>query len=307
MKARGACLAFLLAAAAAASPGLRLEGGPFQPYCLNRAVVVDEEGLLGRVELRGLRWDGARVPLFRTCAAARTRTLDVDFYLDEDIRNLELSAGDPGAGRSATFEAAAPGALDPAEAALRTRMRALELPLLLAQTGKGPEQFEFKGSDVVTAAFQASSALFALPVVHAPLLLLGGFALVALAASAVSRKGARAVVLLAALGSAAAVVPLAAPRAVLFSVAFPAGKVPGAVRRSVQELPGYTRIAYADAEGPGALELVALRVPAGSGIPMTEVVPPGGRVRFSSPPMVTEGRSLRSEAFLTGWVVHAGR
>ena len=58
MKARCAALALLLAAAAAAAPGLRLEGGPFRPYRINRAVVADDEGLLGRLELWGLRWDG---------------------------------------------------------------------------------------------------------------------------------------------------------------------------------------------------------------------------------------------------------
>ncbi|HNX31523.1 MAG TPA: hypothetical protein PKM35_07955 [Holophaga sp.] len=307
MKARCAALALLLAAAATASPGLRLEGGPFRPYRINRAAVVDDEGLLGRLELWGLRWDGARVLLFRAPVAARTRSLDADFYLDEDIRNLEVVVDEPGAGRSATFEAAAPGTPDPAEAALRLRMRGLEAPLLIVQHGDGPAAFDFRGSDVVTAAFQASSALFTLPVDRAPLLLLGAFALVALAASASRRREARALVILAALGTTAAVFSLAAPRAVLFSLVFPDGKVPGTVRRTVREAPGCTRIAYVDAEGSGGLELVALRAPAGTGIPVDDVVPPGGQVRFSSPPTITGERLMTSEAFTTGWVLHAGR
>lgn len=330
MRLRTVSLILLLSVAAMASPDLRLEGGPFLPYRINHAVASDAEGMLGSLELAGQRWDGSRVTLFRTFLKARSEAVDLVFYLDEDIRGLELKVEGQGTVRTSSVDLAAgegrSGAITEGEVEARDRMRRLDPPVHLTPEGSASERFSLMGSDVVMAGFQASS-LFGLPVSRVPLLLLGGFALLALAAAAIpsdttrGKVWARTLAIVASLGATIAVVLLTAHRPTLFTVAFaddgPGARVSGVLERRIDELPGYTRMAYAagQEEGPGLpkpdqVELVGIWAPTDGGIPVTDVVPPGSLVRFSSPPTATvaEGEALLgSKDFITGWVVHAGR
>ena len=300
-------LAFFLTMAALASPGLRLEGGPFLPYRINQAVAVDDDGLLGILELQGLRWDGSRVPLFRTRVAALSQSVELAFYLDEDFRGLELRGDGPSSHRAASLDLAAAGTLGAEETALRVRMRGLAPPVHFAPDVNAPPRFALLGTDLVTAGFQASSALFGRSISRLPLMLLGAFTLAAWIASIIpptTRRGrvwVRAVSAGTALVATVAVVYLAAPRAVFYSVAFPAS---GVVERRTEELPGYTRVAY---RGPGAgtVELVGLWAPLATGVPVRDVVPVDAWVRFSSPPLVLGEGVLVSKDFVTGWVIHA--
>ncbi|HWQ09283.1 MAG TPA: hypothetical protein VN436_09255, partial [Holophaga sp.] len=209
MKLRAGCLAFGLAAAALAAT-IRLEGGPFAPYRINQGRLVLDEGLLGDVELTGRRWSGTRVPLFRTRLAARTQALDLAFYLDEDIRELEVRTG-YGEAFPLALETSSPG---PAEAAVRARLHDLEPPVRLASREAGPQRFAFRTRGLPEAGIEAASSLFGVPPPRAPLVVLGIFGGIVLAGSVLrSRRQAWAVTVLATAGAAGAVLFLAAPRA----------------------------------------------------------------------------------------------
>jgi hypothetical protein len=320
MKDWGKLFFLVLAVSILASARMHLDGGPFLPYRFNRAVASDEDGLFGKVELTGRRWDGSRVPLFRTRLTARSRTVDLTFYLDEDIRSLELqSEGDPktllldladqdGEGAGATR----------AEIDLRNRMRRLDPPSRPMPDGTPSERLFLAGTDIVMAGYQASSA-FGLAPPRMPLLLLTGFAFAALviaASSALWKTAARTGAIMLSLGMTLVISKVAIPRPVLFTAAFsevgPGARISGPLQRQVEKRLDYTRISYsADPEeghrtpGSGTVELVGIWVPSGPGIPLAEVVPPGALVRFSSAPMLNgEGERLVSKEFITGWVVH---
>jgi hypothetical protein len=318
---RFGCLALLLSAAVQAAPGLRLAGGPFLPYRVNHAVANHTDGILGQVELLGRRWDGAWVPLFRTRVVALSQVVELAFYLDEDIRGLELRVeGQRAEGITSVDLASGDGQSGPndaEEAALRSRMRGLDPPIRLEPAGDAPERFSLVGSDLVLAGLQASSALFVISASRTPLILLGGFVIAALIATMVDRRIAKVLIVGMALGAAMAVVYLAAPRPTFISVSFPAAgpeaRVSGVVERRVEELPDYRRVTYAGQgegtalERAGTVDLVGLWAPVGRGVPLVDIVPPGSRVRFSSPPVATwvDGElRFESKDFITGWVVH---
>lgn len=300
-------LAFLLAVAAVAAPGLRLEGDPFLPYRINHGVAADEDGLIGTLELLGLRWDGARIPLFRAPVGARSQSVELDFYLDEEFRGLELRIGSE---RSVSIPLADVGLVDAEEAALRLRMRGLVPPTHISPEARSPQSFQLLGSDPLAAGSLAASELFGLPVSRLPLAPLGVFAAVTLLLSAIPwavrgrRRIAWGVMAGASIGATLLVVHLGAPRPRVFSVAFPGAGGASRVERRTDEQPAYTRVTYSGA-GAGPVELIGLWAPTGTGIPVAEVVPAEARVRFSAPPLIAgEGRFL-SRDFVTGWVVHA--
>jgi len=317
MRFRPACLALMLSVSAQTAPGLRLEGGPFLPYRINRATAIREEGFSGSLELVGLRWDGGRVPLSRSEVEGRIQAVALAFYLDEDIRSLELAARGEAPLR---LDLAGEPALGAAETDVRKRMRGFDPPAHLEAAGTPPERFSLGGADLVMAGFQASYALFSLPVSWVPLAPLAGLAGVAVVASALGRRGA---VLsgVAALATTLLVVPLAAPRPMLYRVVFPGEgpetRVSGVVERRIEERAGYRQVVYAagQAEGSvypqaGSAELVGLWAPGGTGLPVEEVVPSEALVRFSTPPLAISGRGgtrLSAPDFVTGWVLHARR
>ena len=331
MRIRSGCLAMVLSLVVQASPSLRLDGGPFLPYRINHATATSSEGLFGSVELLGQRWDGTRVPLFRTHVTARSQAVELVFYLDEDIRGLELQVDGQGMEEPVSIDLAASegksGAVDESETVLRNRMRGLDPPIHLAPDGDPPQRFSMVGSDPIMAGFQASYALFSISVSRAPLVPLGGFILVTMFAAAITPSTrrrqiiARAITIFVVLGVTVAIVFLAVPRPTLFSVAFPTdrpdARISGVLERRIEELPGYTRVTYAAGQGEGFgamesgnVELVGLWAPAGRGVPMADIVPSGSLVRFSVPPLATllDGELMfGSKDFVTGWVVHASR
>ena len=327
-------IAMFLSTFALASPSLHLEGGPFLPYRMNHAVVTSPNGLLGTVELLGQRWDGTLAPLYRCQGSARSESVDLVFYLDEDIRGLRLQVDGQESDGAAFIDLATDegksGAMEVGETVLRNRMRSLDPPIHLAPDGDPPERFSLVGSDLIMSGFQASSALFSISASRAPLIPIGGFLLIVLITAALPLNTGRRRILAstlticAAFGSTAVIVYLAVPRPTLFSVAFAAdrhdAKISGVMERKVDERPGYTRVAYAarqelqsdavkpETGNPGTVELVGLWAPTRIGVPVTDIVPSGSLVRFISPPLVTlvDGVPvLGSKNFITGWVVHA--
>ena len=307
MRLRSAVLALPLALLAAPPP-VHLEGAPFLPYRINQAVLAGPEGMRGEVELQGVRWSGGRVPLFRTQVTARTEAVDLDFYLDEDIRALEVRV----AGEEAQLLELDPVRdLDPAEGAVREMLRGLAPPIHLARGEARPDRFPVPAGGAAAAGFHAAAELFGVASSRTPLLVLGLFAAVVLAASALaSRMPVRllwALSLLAAGGASVVVVRLAAPRPLLIRVAFPGTAGSHVLVRQSRELPGYARVDYLEGGRPGSVDLVAFQAPSGRGIPVLDIVPPEGRVRFSAPPCITGDRKFEAEGFVTGWVLHAGR
>jgi hypothetical protein len=300
---------------------LRLESGTLRPYQMNRARVMAEDGFAGVVELYGRLWDGRSVPLFRSVLAVESRSLELTFYLDEDIRGLECRSGS----RMATLDLAAlegqrgPGSL--ANVALRSRMRSLDPPVPLVPRGEAPEQFSLVGTDLVMAGIQASVTLFGFVIPRTVVWVLVGFAACALVVSAIEpRCRVWALVLLAgaSMTGTLAVLKTSGPGATLFSVTFPGdgpgARVAGVLERRIEKRPDYTLVAYSGG-GEGGLgipsservDLVGLWVPQAAGIPLEDVVAPGACVRFSAPPLVTvrDGEAfLSSSHFITGWVVH---
>jgi hypothetical protein len=314
-------LALIASSHILASP--RIEEEAFLPYRFNHAVVVDDDGVTGSVDLEGVRWDGTRAALFHTDVNAKTPRVDLLFYLDEDFRALELHI--PGQEFPLLVDLAKRESESPAlpkeETALRTRMRGLDPPSALASDGDTPAQFSLQGSDLVMAGFQASSRLFGLPIPRAPLVMLGCFSLFAVAIPILSRgqkKWKTLVRAIAAMAATGLAVFLSHPKPVLFQVAFsddgPGSRVSGILERQMEEWPNFTQVSYAAGQGeqagfarPGKVQLVGIWAPTLQGVPLDEVASTESLVRFSSPPLVTMidgGAHLRSTAFITGWVVH---
>jgi hypothetical protein len=317
---RRAAALLLAAVAAQAGPGLTLEGEPFLPFRLNRAIARDEGGLSGTLELSGLRWDGSRALLCRTPLTGDSTSAELLFYLDEDIRALELREQ---GGAPLRLELPPPRENpDTPESRMRLRMRALDPPVRLSPDGEGPARFAFEGADLGLAGYQASAALFGVSLSKLPLGILAGFTLLALAAGSAPASWGRGRTLLRGLrvvgatGAALTVLVVSRPPATLFTVAFQAGapgtRVYGVVERRAEQRPGYAWVSYAAGASEGAVPaprvaLVGLWTPSGPGIPVEEAIPAGARVRLSSPPVVQyseRGWCLCSRDFVTGWVVH---
>jgi len=228
-------LALVASATALAASGLRLGGEPFLPYRINHAVASQADGVLGKLELQGQRWDGSKVTLFRTRVKARSQAVALAFYLDEDIRRLILQVGAPETLQALVVELAPAGAgggvMTAEESAVRIRMRRLTPPVYLAPTGKAPQRFTLPGSELATAGLLAASSLFWIPISPVPLGLLGGFTGLALLITVLpaGARGWKPLARVFATGMATlAILFLADRRPTLFSVTFP-GDMPDVV------------------------------------------------------------------------------
>lgn len=301
---------------------VRLDGGPFLPYRINQAVLADATGMEGTVEIVGRRWDDTRVPLFRTRLTAVSESVKACFYLDEDIRALEVTRGEGEAIFMLDLAAEQRGLVATDEdTALRDRMRALAPPVHTTPGGEAPSRFTLMGSDLGMAGFQAASTLFRWSPPPAPALVLLGFSLIAALIAAIqapTRRGKLAkqfLLVVLVLGGSATVLLLGRPKAILFRVAFPrteaAAQLSGVLERRTEELDGYQRVTYSTdrKEEDAPVQLIGVWAPPGTTLPMRDALPEGAAVRFSRPPCIElEGSEyqLMGQWFVTGWVDHVG-
>jgi hypothetical protein len=204
-------------------------------------------------------------------------------------------------------------------------MRGLNPPLRLAAWERAPERLVIEGSDLASAASRAASLLFAVNAAQAPRVALAVFVLVAVALAALPRPGgarrrlAGGLSLGAVLAAAVAVAFLAAPRPVLFHIAFPGGDpqrpTSGVLERRVERHDGYLLVSYAAGQSEAddaapidadAAILVGLSVPPGQGIPLEAFASRTSLLRLSPPPFVYPGEGgffLSSDDFLVGWMI----
>lgn len=302
----------------------RLDGGPFLPYRINRASLAADEGLLGDLELDGRRWDGTAIPLFRAQLGAQMGRTEIAFYLDEEVRGLEVRLAGVGEPRVLQLDLTrAEGREPPGETKLRARMRALDPPLRFAPSARPPARFALEGSDLGSAGVRVAAILFGVPISRTPLIFLGLSSLAAALAAALPRSGGRrsALAVILPLAAALAVTPLVAllapPPPTLFRAAFPghdpSAPVSGVLERRIEERTDHTLISYAASQAEagalaqrGRVELVGLSALPEQGIPLEEVAAPGSILRLFPAPVVTnrDGQlRLGGRGFILGWVV----
>ena len=320
---------------------LRLEGGPFLDYRINRARLLSDSGIEGLVRVEGRLWDGRSVDLFAARAAASTGAMDIAFYLDEGMRGFEVLVDGPVGTERLEVDLATETASEPATAGSaptagggRTEvvalLRGLEPPTRVALGPPLPPAIDIENSSLSGAGSRALSA-FARPAPRRawPILLL--LAAVGIVAAGVPRpegRRRRLALILPCAAAASATVGLAfaaAPVSTLFVAVFPAYRasapLSGVLDRRVEPRAGYSLVSYApgQAEGKsqaalpvparpgGSIELLGIAAPVERGIPLDDLDQLGSDLRFASPPSITSrgGRLLvGADELLTGWVVH---
>jgi len=311
-------LAVMLALGAAlpARADTRLEGGPWLPYRINRAKVAGDEPFKGLVELRGRLWDGSSRLLFRSEATARTRTMPIAFYADEEIRSLELAIDGREAARAASLDPLPPGEAD--------RMRALVPPQRLAAGRNAPASLALEGAVAAQAGARIASRAFVPRMPVEALAVLAVSALAAAAAAALGRRDGRrsgasvALALAAALGGATGAALAATPAPTLYRAALPLEEPStplwGTIYRTETPFDGWRLVECRtenaqDGESGKRLVLLGIASGAGRGIPLEPLGEPDRPIRLSAAPLIVgrEGSFLvESEYFLMGWAIHEG-
>lgn len=318
---------------AAVAAKLEIEGGPFLPYRFNRAGLVSEAGIRGAIEAVGIGWDGTRTPLFGTRVEASTERLEIAFYLDEDVRALEIRSdtleGEARLRLEFAQETGFGAASDPAEMKTRRAIRELRPPPMIPLSRPPARSLSLDGLDLRAAAASAAESLFGPPYPTVALAVLALAALAFAVAPALRRKawtdGARAssarrssllaIGLCSALLVAVAVAALAARKPALYVADFPTRDpsltLSGTLERGEAEKRGYALATYAPRrEGTedieGTARLAAFDFPHGSGLPLDEVASASARVRFSPPPMLSSrGDELVLVGSSIGWIIDA--
>jgi hypothetical protein len=316
--------------------GLRLVGGPWLPYRFATAKLEAQEGITGTVSVTGTYWDDSSRLLFSARSRAWSASFDLAFYVDEDLKSLDIRAETAAGPRelsvdlsAAALAEAAPGA---EEVARRAAMRALPFPYLNPHVGRPPAKVAFTSVDLRAAAIQATEACL---VREPPIASLAALAVLALLAGllgslwpAPARRGsakerlagtglppprllgpARLAVALLALAATLALLP-ATP--LLTRVELPRPDATGGYRAVLEARRGMaasvrvTDFAPSGDPGPGGshLALIAAATPGPRGIALDLVVPAGRDCVFSSRPLVTlrEGNpELRFAEPSLGW------
>ncbi len=324
-----AVLPLPLAAGGRGTDGLVVSGKPFLPWRVNLAVLESEQGIVGRVAVYGSTWQGKTILLFEANEGSWARSVDVAFYLDEDMRYLRFSTGSGEGSRDLELDlsnapATQAGAVP--ESARRAAIRNLVLPFAHQGIGSAPREYRIGEGDLDDEALAASKALFKSPPPLLPLSLLGVFAFtMALTAGLPSpKRKPAAVVALSILASGAVCFLLPSTPSVTIVDFRPANmkgphpRVAAALlaeRR--EESPAISLTRYAqDLEAPGtgpsstvaSLELVAFSTRNASSIPLDSLsMDMGFDCRFSEAPLVVktqDGFALRSRRFILGWILH---
>jgi len=309
---------------------LIIEGGPFLPFRLARASVVSEAGIIGRIRISGLLWDGGRRALFEGDTEALAGRVETAFFLDGEIKSLVVEARGP------SGEMSGEASVDPSSveeeasiAALGIPYRGSSSPLAMSVSKSPPLRLALGGGGLQHESFVAASRLFVVPLDRRPLYVVFGYALLAALIASLRRRERvkpiseeptpralprgldfRFVALgLTAIAASATLIFGSPPEASLFSAAFPSPEggsaVSGELEGSFDSGPGYKRYSWGDASS-GAL-LIGLYTPNGSSVPLELIEKKDALYRFEVPPLVRLERDelvVVSPRLRLGWRLH---
>lgn len=295
--------ALTVSARLGAEPEIRLDEQGYRPYGICSGTVRSPEGFSGTLELRGRRFDGRDVALFRAEIPGWTASLEFRFIPDENIRTVYVAG--LGGERGLPLP---PGGT--AESAGRRFLGALSPPFRSRPPARLPKSARLRARDPGDAGSEAAR-LFGTPPEPRVAGLLAAFAAGAVLLAALRDRLGRAylpaLMVLAAAGAAGMFA--ARPEAVLFRLPLPGPRGPYdlEIRTGVERSPGLAVVRFAPTEdGPvrPSLSVLGIRTPPGRSVPLS-AFPERVLFRFRDPPLVLadgDGAfSLGFEGFALGW------
>lgn len=306
---RGAAVliaALSLAPLLGAEPELRIDGRTYRTYGICSGTIRSPEGFSGTLELRGRRFDGREVALFRAELPGWTVSLEFKFIPDENIRTIYAAGSDR--------ELELP--LPPGESAAAGRrfLGSLSPPFRSRPPVVLPRTARFRARDPWDAGFEAAR-LFARPPEPRAAGILAVFAAGALCLAALRSRIGRAygpaLLALAAAGM-AGTAAAGRPDAGLYRFPLPGPRGPYDMEVSVrlERSPGLAVVRFEPKEGvhtQPSLSVLGIRTPPGRPLPLS-VLPEGALFRFRDPPLVLRKGNgefaLHFEGFALGWELH---
>ena len=293
----------------AAQPEIRLDDRNYRLYGVCPGSLHSPEGFSGTVELRGRRFDGREVPLFRADLSGWTASLEFRIIPDETVRTLFV------AGHGYERELPLPaGGTD--EEAGRKLLRSLAVPFRSWAPGRLPGTVRLRAREP-RGAGAAAARLFASPADPLAAGILAACAAAALALASLSERLGRwyrpLLLVFAGAGILAAGIS-GLPDAVLFRFPLPDHRGPYDLTATVEIVggPGFEVVTFRPAEAEAkarsaSLEVLGTRTPPGRDLPLS-TLPRGVRLKFLQPPLVVRdpdgAYSLRFEGFALGWALH---
>ncbi len=274
-------------------------------------------GILGRVEVRGIAWDGSASLLYREEVGAWTSRLPVRVLITEDLRFLEARAGGPGGESQARLGLEDSLQAGPAETERRRRLAALVPPFARYTEGPLPPWLDLAASSPEAAAREILPSLALGRPPLAALAVLAALALGAALAAGRRRKspGPRPIPLpalaLACLAVALGSLALLPREARLIIVDLPPRDSQGLVsgRLAAGAGPGLDKriVRYANPKEAGELSLLLLSTPGESSLPLGDLALPGDDLVLSGPLLIVGkagGFEVRTDRALSGWRIH---
>lgn len=301
-----------------ADPGdLTITGNPPAPWRIAELELGAAGGILGRVEVRGVAWDGSASLLYREEVRAWTARLPIRILVQEDLRFLEAKAEGPSGESVGRLDLENSLSSLPAEAGRLRRLENLSPPFARYAEGPLPAWLDLAPSSPETAARDVLPKLTLGPRPLGSLAILAALALgAALAAGLGGRQsGSRPIPLaalaLACLGLALAGIALQPREARLILVDLPPPDSRGLVSGRLVAEPGRGPerglVRYAKPGESGELGLLVLSTPGDSAIPLGDLASPGDDLVLSGPLLIV-GRGGSFEArtgkALSGWRIH---
>lgn len=289
-----------------AEPVLRIDERTFRTYGICSGTIRSPEGFSGTLELRGRRFDGREVPLFRAELPGWTASLEFKFIPDENIRTIYAAGSER--------ELELPLSRGDTAAAGRRFLGSLSPPFRSRPPAVLPNTARLRARDPGDAG-SAAARLFARPREPRTGGILAAFAAGALCLAALRRRMGRAympaLLVLAAAGM-AGMAAAGRPDAGLyrFPLPDPRGPYDLEVRVRLQRGPGLTVVRFEPEEDwrtRPSLSVLGIRTPPGRPLPL-DLLPEGALFRFLDPPLVLRKGNgefaLHFEGFALGWELH---
>lgn len=302
-----ALLGFLGAPTRAAESEIRIDEAGYRVYGICSGTLRSARGFSGSLEVRGRRFDGREVALFRAELPGWTGALAFKFIPDENLRAIFL------AGHDAERELPLPRT-DPRDAAARRFLGSLPVPFRSRPGAFIPNPARLSARDPGGAG-SAAAGLFGRPRDPRAAGFLAAFGIGALALAAARERAGRAYLpgLFALAGAAAAVLAAAGgPDAVLYRFPLPDLRGPYDLesRAVILRSPGLVVVRFDPKEGTPArpsFSVLGIRTPPGRSVPLS-AFPENALFRFRDPPVILgDGSgtfSLYFDGFALGWELH---
>ena len=288
-----------------AEPELRIDGRTYRTYGICSGTIRSPEGFSGTLELRGRRFDGREVALFRAELSGWTASLEFKFIPDDSIRTIYAAGSERGLELPFPTEESATG---------RRILGSLSPPFRSSAPAGLPRTARFRARDPGDAGSEAAR-LFARPREPRAAGILAAFAAGALCLAALRSRMGRAygpVLLALAAAGMAGMAAVARPDAGLYRFPLPGPRGPYdmEVRVRIERGPGLAVVRFEPKDGGQtrpSLSVLGIRTPPGRPLPLS-VLPEGALFRFRDPPLVlSKGNgeyALHFEGFALGWELH---